>query len=58
MSVEKETPGAGTSGVVSQTESKSSPFSLTRDAGVVNFAPRRWKAEMLLDSIHGNQRRL
>ena len=47
MTPEKETPGAGTSGVVSQTESKS----LTRDASVVNFAIRRRKAEMLLGSI-------
>jgi hypothetical protein len=51
MSVEKETPGAGTSGVVTQTESKSSSFTLTRDAGVVNFAPRRQRAEKVLGSI-------
>jgi hypothetical protein len=51
MTLENETPGAGTSGVVSQTQSKSSSFTLTRGAGVVNFAPRRRKAEMLLGSI-------
>jgi len=51
LTPENETPEADTSGVASQSGPKSSYPNLIGDARIVNFGPRRWKAEMLLDSI-------
>jgi len=51
MSLENETPETVTSGVVNQSELKSSSFKIVRDASAVNFGSRKQIAEMLLGSI-------